>query len=106
MVGASSSQPSSSLPSLCLSPPPPHHPPQPSPSLSPFPWKHPPHTHLTNPHPQRPQVHPPLQLTRHPHSHDPWHGSNRTSCRPYHSPPQDMPQSAHLPPPAPQPPAF
>src|SRR5260221_5089636 len=55
-VGPSSSQPSSSLPSSCLSPPPPHHPPQPSPSLSPFPWKCPPHAHLTNPHPQRPQA--------------------------------------------------
>src|SRR5258706_14258818 len=62
MVGASSSQPFSSLPSSCLSPPPPHHLPQPSPSLSPFPWKCPPHAHPTNPQP-----------TRHPHSHNPWH---------------------------------
>src|SRR5258708_4403189 len=85
-------------------PPPPHHLPQPSPSLSPFPWKHPPHAHPTNPHPWRPQAHLPPQLTRHPHSHDPWHRSNHTWHRPYHSPPQDAPQRAHLPIPTLQPP--
>src|SRR5258708_7816007 len=119
-VGASSSQPSSSLPSSCLSPlpqsshpshpnhphppPPPHHPPQSSPSLSPFPWKCPPHAHLTNPHPQRPQAHPPLQLTRYPCSCDPWRRSNSAWRRPYFSLPQDVPQQAHSSAPATQPP--
>src|SRR5258708_22592402 len=89
-----------SHPHLPPLPPPPHHPPQPSPSLSPFPWKHPPHTHLTNPHPQRPQAHPPPQPTRCPHSCNPWHRSNHAWCRPYCGPPQDAPQQAHSPTPA------
>src|SRR5258708_32079803 len=41
-----------------------------SPSLSPFPWKRPPHAHPTNPHPRRPQVHLPPQPTRHPRSEE------------------------------------
>src|SRR6266436_1756291 len=93
--------PQSSHPSHPNPHPPPHPPPQPSPSLSPFPWKCPPHAHLTNPHPRRPQAHPPPQPTRHPRLRDPWRGSNRAWCRPYRGPPQDAPQRAHSPTPAP-----
>src|SRR5258707_822553 len=40
------------------------------------------------------------------HSCDPWCRSNPTWCGPYHGPPQDVPQRAHSPAPALQPPAI